>query len=166
MIGKKMEEALNKQVNAELGAAYLYLSMAAYFDSVNYDGMAGWMRSQAQEEVGHAMKFFANIQERGGRVVLDKIDAPKTEWDSPKNAFEDAHKHECKVSKMIHDLVELAEREKDYPAHAFLQWFVTEQVEEEDTVLTIVERFKMAGEHPGALFMLDRELGSRAAQGH
>ncbi len=166
MIGKKIEEAFNKQLNAELSSAYIYLSMSAYFDSLNLGGMAKWMQMQAQEETDHAMKFFSNIQERGGRVVLDKIDSPKMEWSSPKDAFEDAYKHECKVSKLIHELVELASDENDHAAHAFLQWFVTEQVEEEDTVLTIVERFKMAGDFPGAIFMLDRELGMRAAGAH
>lgn len=161
MMNQKIQDAFNKQINAELFSSYLYLSMAAYFESQNLKGMASWMRLQAQEENTHAMKFFDFIHERGGQVILTALDAPKVEWSSPLSAFEEAYKHECKISGMIDDLVNLAIREKDHASNAFLQWFVTEQVEEEASVLEIAEQFKLAGDQRGMLFMLDRELGRR-----
>ena len=161
MLNPKIEEAFNRQLNAELFSSYLYLSMAAYFESHNLKGMANWMRIQAQEENAHAMKFFDFINERGGKVVLTQIDAPKLEWPSPLAAFHEAHKHECKISELINGLVDLALSEKDHAGNAFLQWFVTEQVEEEASVLEIAEKLKLAGDQGGMLLMLDRELGQR-----
>jgi ferritin len=162
MTNPKFEEAFNKQLNAEFESSYLYLSMAAYFESQSLRGMAHWMRVQAREEHAHMMKFFDFILERGGKVVLTQIAAPKTEWSSPLAAFEDAHKHECMISGRINDLVELATKERDHAANAFLQWFVTEQVEEEASVLEIVDQLKLVGEHGGGLFMVDRELSQRS----
>ena len=121
------------------------------------------MRIQAQEEYTHAMKIYNYILERDGNVKLQKIDAPKGKWKSHTEAFEDALKHEQKVSKSIYDLVELSFAEKDHATNTFLQWFVNEQVEEESTALKITERIKLTGDNKGALFMLDRELGMRAA---
>ena len=161
MLNPKIEEAFNRQLNAELFSSYLYLSMAAHFESQNLKGMANWMRIQAQEENAHAMKFFDFINERGGRVTLTQIDAPKVEWPSPLAAFQEAYQHECKISGLINGLVDLALSEKDHAANAFLQWFVTEQVEEEASVLEIAEKLKLAGDQGGILFMLDRELGQR-----
>lgn len=166
MIGKKMESALNKQVNAELGSWYLYQSMAAWFETVNLPGMAAWMTSQAGEEMGHAMKIYGFIAGRGGTVKLSEIAAPKQKWTSPLNAFQDAYAHEQKVTKMIDQIIAGARTAKDNATEAFLQWFVTEQVEEEATALGVVEKLKMAGGHKGALFMMDRELGARGAGGH
>lgn len=161
MLSQRIQEALNQQLNAELFSSYLYLSMSAYFESQNLKGMANWMRIQAQEENAHAMKFFDFINERGAKVVLTRIDAPKVEWSSPLAAFEEAHQHECKISGLINGLVDLALSERDHAANAFLQWFVTEQVEEEASVLEITEQLKLAGDQGGMLFMLDRELGQR-----
>ncbi len=161
MIDPKMQDAFNQQLNAEFFSSYLYLSMSAYFESVNLKGMANWMRIQAQEENAHVMKFYDYIMERGGKVELGAVEGPQTEWSSPLNAFEDAYKHECYISSRINDLVDLSITLKDHASNAFLQWFVTEQVEEEASASEIVEKLKLAGEHRGALFMLDKELAQR-----
>jgi len=154
---------MNEQIKNELYSAYLYLSMSAYCEAANLPGFAHWMRVQAQEEVGHAMKFYDFICERGGRVVLQAIDQPPVEFQSPLHVFEQILEHEQKVTAMIHDLYGLAAQEKDYASQAFLQWFVTEQVEEEGSATQIVETLKMIGDKGQALVMLDRELGKRGA---
>ncbi len=159
----KIESAFNEQLNAELFSSYLYLSMAAQFESQNLKGMARWMRMQAIEEHMHGMKFFDFINERGGRVTLAKIKEPRTEWSSPLQVFEDTCDHERKVTEMINGLVDLAIKEKDHAANAFLQWFVTEQVEEEASAQEIRDKLRMIGDNPGATFMMDREMGGRAA---
>ncbi|MBS7645493.1 MAG: ferritin [Candidatus Bathyarchaeia archaeon] len=164
MIKDKVQEALNKQINRELYSAYLYLSMAAYFESINLKGFAHWMRIQAREEVGHAMKLYDHLVERGGRVGLQSIDAPPREWKSPLEVFEEVYRHERTVSQMIDDLVNLARSEGDNAAEVFLQWFVKEQVEEEASALEILERLKLVGEGGQALFMIDRELAKREAE--
>jgi ferritin len=161
MLSEKMEKALNGQVNAEMYSAYLYLSMVAYFESLSLNGFANWMRVQTQEEMTHAMKFYDFINERGGRVLLTAIEAPQTEWNSPLDAFEAAYAHEQKVSGLINDLVDLAKSERDHASDNFLQWFVAEQVEEEDSASNIIEQIKLVGEGSGGLFLLDRELGQR-----
>lgn len=161
MMNKNIEAALNKQLNAELYSSYLYLSMSAYFKSINLPGFASWMRVQTQEELVHAMKFYDFINERGGRVTLQKIDSPPTNWASPLNAFESAHKHEQKVTGLINDLVNLAVGEKDHATNIFLQWFVTEQVEEEASADEVVQKLKLVGKDSGGLFMLDGEMGQR-----
>ncbi len=161
MIGKKMKEALNGQVNAEMYSAYLYLSMESYFKSLNLNGFANWMRVQTQEEMVHAMKIYDFINERGGRVILKAIQGPPTQWDSPRAVFEAAYAHEQKVTGLINDLVDLAIKEKDHATNSFLQWFVNEQVEEEASADAIVQQLKMMEKAPGGLFMLDRELAQR-----
>ena len=163
MMNSKIQDSFNEQLNAELYSSYLYLSMAAYFGSQNLKGMAHWMRMQGEEENIHAMKFFDFINERGGEVILTQIDAPRTEWSSPLDAFGDAYEHECKVTGLINDLVDLALRERDHAANTFLQWFVTEQVEEEAAAQEIRDKLKLIGDSPVALFMIDRELGQRPA---
>ncbi len=161
MMSKKMEKALNDQINAEAYSAYLYLAMAAYFEAENLPGMANWMRIQTQEETAHALKFFDFVNERRGRVVLKTIDQPEKEWKSPLAAFEAAFAHEQLVTGRINDLVNLAIQEKDHATSAFLQWFVNEQVEEETSVDRIIQMLKMSEKAPGAMFMIDRELGQR-----
>ncbi|MBN2316021.1 MAG: ferritin [Sedimentisphaerales bacterium] len=161
MISKKIEKALNAQVNAELYSAYLYLSMESYFQSLNLNGFANWMRVQTQEEVSHAMKIYDFINERGGRTLLKGIEGPPTEWKSPLDVFEAAYAHEQKVTGLINDLVDLAIKEKDHATNNFLQWFVNEQVEEEASADAIVQQLKMMKKAPGGMFMLDRELGRR-----
>ena len=163
MISKKMEEALNKQINAEVYSAYLYFSMAADFETKNLPGFAQWMYMQAQEEFGHATRFYNYINEQQGKASLTAIDGPPTEWATPLEVFEAAYKHEQHVTSLINDLVALAMEEKDFASNIFLQWFVTEQVEEESNAATIVEELKMVGNSVQGLFMLDRELGQRQA---
>jgi ferritin len=161
MISKKMEKALNEQVNAELFSAYLYLSMEAYFKSLNLNGFANWMRVQTQEEVAHAMKIYEFINERGGRIILKAIDGPDTEWESPLEVFKAVYEHEQKVTGLINNLVNLAIEEKDHATNTFLQWFVNEQVEEEASADAIVQQLKIMADAPGGIFMLDRELAQR-----
>jgi len=161
MLNAKIQEALNKQINAELYSAYLYLSMSASLETQNWGGMATWLKAQAQEELGHAMKIYGYVFERNGAVKLAQIDAPKDSWASPLKAFEEAYKHELKVTGLISKLVELAAKEKDHATSAFLQWFVTEQVEEEASALDVVDKLKLVGDHTGSLFMLDHALGQR-----
>jgi ferritin len=163
MLSKTIQDAMNEQIKNELYSAYLYLSMSAYCEAANLPGFAHWMRVQAQEEVGHAMKFYDFIYERGGRVVLQAIDQPPVEFQSPLHVFEQTLEHEQKVTGLIHDLYTLAVEEKDYASQAFLQWFVTEQVEEEGSATQIVETLKIIGDKGQALVMLDRELGKRGA---
>jgi ferritin len=165
MLSKKMQDALNGQLNAEMYSAYLYLSMSAYLESINLPGFAAWMRVQASEEMKHAMKIYGYVNERRGRVTLTAIQAPPAEWSSPLNLFEDAYQHEQKVTGLIHDLVKTAAAEDDQATHAFLQWFVTEQVEEEASADAVVQKLKLVGDQAGPLFMLDHELGQREAGG-
>jgi len=161
MLSEKMEAMLNKQINREFFASYLYLSMAAYFDSMNLQGFAKWMRAQTQEEVVHAMKFFDQVSERGGTVRLETLEAPPAEWDSPRAALEAAYGHEQKVTGWINELVDAARSESDHASDIFLQWFVTEQVEEEQSTDAVVQQLKLIGVSSQALLMLDRELGQR-----
>ncbi len=163
MLSKTLQDAMNEQIKNELYSAYLYLSMSAYCEAANLPGFAHWMRVQAQEEEAHAMKFYEFIYERGGRVVLQAIDQPPVEFQSPLAVFEQTLEHEQKVTAMIHDLYALAVEEKDYASQAFLQWFVTEQVEEEASATQILETLKMIGDKGHALIMLDRQLGRREA---
>ena len=163
MLNKTIQDAMNEQIKNELYSAYIYLSMSAYFEEANLPGFAHWMRVQAQEEQEHAMKFYHFINERGGRVVLQAIDQPPIEFESPLDVFERTLEHEQKVTGMIHRLYTLAIQEEDYASQVFLQWFVTEQVEEEDSATQIVETLKLIGDKRHAFLMLDRELGSRVA---
>ncbi len=160
-MNSKILDAFNKQLNEELASAYLYFSMAAWFESKSFKGMASWMKIQAQEEVNHAMKFYDFINERGGAVKLEALKAPQSEWSSPRDAFEAAYKHEQYITGCINNLLELAASEKDHAATAFLQWFVTEQVEEEASTKEVVDMLDMVSDHRGGLFMIDRELGQR-----
>lgn len=161
MLSKKMEDAMNKQVNAEFYSSFLYLSMSADFEVKNFLGFAKWMKIQAQEEYEHAMKFYNHIIERGGRVKLAVIDAPEIEWDTPIKAFGQAYEHEQKVTAMINKLMDIAEAEKDYASRSFLNWFVDEQVEEEATASQIVETLKVIGDNVNGVFALDHRLGKR-----
>jgi ferritin len=161
MIKQKVESALNNQMNREFYSSYLYLSMAAHFESLNLKGLAHWMRIQSQEEYGHAMKFYGHLIERGGKVTLQPIETPPSKWESPEKLFKDAYQHEQKVTKSINDLVELAKAEKDHPVELFLQWFVKEQVEEEANANEIAQKLHMIGEDGSALLILDSQLGKR-----
>lgn len=161
---KDMEKALNKQINEELYSAYLYQSMAAYFEAENFEGMATWMEMQAQEEMTHAKKLYDYVNERGARVLLTGIADPKTEWESPLNAFEDALEHEKHITSCIYKLFDLAVEQRDHMTNVFLNWFITEQAEEEASVQKIIDNLKMIKESKNGLFMMDRELGKRTLQ--
>lgn len=161
MLSKKVEEAINKQIVAELYSAYIYFSMAAYFEAENLKGMGQWMKSQAFEEIYHAVKFYNYVNDRGGRVFLGQIDEPPKEWDSPVSAFKAAYDHEVKVTGMINNLVDVARSENDKATESFLNWYVDEQVEEEAQTDEIVNKLKLMAEAPGGLFMLDEKLGQR-----
>jgi len=162
MISKAMEKAINKQINAELYSAYYYYAMAAYFDNEGLEGMANFMKSQAVEETGHAQKFYDYVNEQGGRIILEAIDKPRTDFDSPKQIFELGLEHEKHVTSLINDLVTLALDEKDYATKVFLDWYVTEQVEEEATMDSIVRKFNIIGDSGQGLLQLDAKLGERS----
>ena len=162
MIGAKMRDAMNEQIKHELESYYIYLSMAAFFHAQNLDGMAHWMRSQAHEEMVHAMKFFDHLYDRGDAVTLKDLKQLKTAWNSPLEAFEDAYEHEQFVTDKIHSLMKTARDESDYAAETLLSWFVAEQIEEEASTLKVVEQLKMIGDSKNALMMIDRELAGRA----
>lgn len=164
MISKKIEKAINDQIQNEFYASYLYLSMSAYCESINFPGFAHWMRHQSQEETEHAMRLFDYLNDRGGKVILQAIKKPPTTFRSALDMFQQALKHEKSVTKSIHNLYSLAQRDKDYPTAVELQWFVSEQVEEEKTAGDIVGRIKSIGRDATALYLMDQDLGSRAAE--
>ncbi|MEM2726923.1 MAG: ferritin [Archaeoglobaceae archaeon] len=161
VIGEKMTKALNQQLNREIYSGYLYLSMSAYFESLGLKGFANWMKVQWKEELMHAMKFFDYLASRGGKIELFAIEEPPKSWSSPLNAFEFGLEHEKKVTKLIGDLVELAIAEKDHATFNMLQWFVKEQVEEEESFSDIVAKLKLAKDDSRILFLLDAELSQR-----
>jgi len=161
MISKKLQDAFNEQIQAETHSAYLYLSMAACFHAVGMEGMAHWMEVQTKEENGHAEKFFKQIIDRGGRVELLAIDKPKFEWATPLEAFTDAYKHELYITDRINNLVKLAAEEGDNAASVFLQWFITEQVEEEMNASKIVGMLEKIKDSTNGFFMLDHQLAKR-----
>lgn len=161
MINKRMEDALNKQVNAELYSAYLYLSMSVWCEEKNLKGFANWLRVQYQEETAHGLKIFDYILERGGTVKLDKIDCPPNTWKDIIEVFEEVLKHEQHVTSLIHDLVQIAIEEKDFATNNMLQWFVNEQVEEEASATEILEQLRLFDGKGAPLFMMDREFKQR-----
>ncbi len=161
MLKKTVEDALNKQFNAELYSSYLYLAMAAYFESVPLRGFARWMRIQSKEELAHGMKIYDYIIEQQGSPKFPVIEAPKTPWKSAGAVFEHSYAHEQKVTGMINSLMDLAVKEKDYATQNFLGWFVKEQVEEEANASEILAQITMMGDKPGILFHLDHILGKR-----
>jgi len=163
MINPKMQDAMNEQIKNELESAYIYLSMAAYFDSEGWDGMGQWMRAQAQEEMVHAMKFFEHISERDGRVKLMALAQPQEKWSSALDAFQAAYKHEQFITGTINELVKLANEINDYAANSLLQWFVDEQVEEEASTSKVVQLLERVGDSGNGLVMLDLQLGKRQA---
>lgn len=156
-----VREAIEEQIGREFYSAYLYLSMAGSFEAANLPGFAHWMRRQAGEEQEHALKFFDFLLDRGEEVRLRAIGEPPHAFRSPLDAFEQALRHEKEITGHIHDLCDLADRERDYPARVLLDWFVTEQVEEEKSASEIVERLRLAGESGAAILLLDGELGRR-----
>lgn len=158
---KEMEKAFNKQVNAELYSSYLYLAMESYFQSISLTGFASWMRAQVQEEMFHGIKMYNYIHERGGKAKLEAIAKPEEKWESPLLAFEHILAHEQHVTSLINNLIDVAQDTRDHAAKAFLDWFITEQVEEEASVGQIVDRLRLIGKDSSGLFFLDSELGKR-----
>jgi ferritin len=165
MLSDTMLDGLNKQINMEMQAYYTYLSMSAYFEDRALKGFAAWMFHHAEEEMMHAMKIYNFIHTRRGRVKLDALAQPPQDWETPLEALEDAFAHEQKVTKSIHQLVKLAREDGDYPTDSFLQWFVDEQVEEEEVVDELIQKLKMIGDFAPGLYLLDREL-SEGGHGH
>ena len=161
MIGKKVEKTINEQINAELYSSYLYLSMASDMEERGLQGFAHWMKSQAQEELMHAMKFYDYLAERGGRVLLKAIDGPETKWKSPLAMMEHVLRHEQHVTSLINAMMDLAVKERDHATAEMLHWFVKEQVEEESTAEGIVQKLKLAGDGGNGLFMIDKDLAAR-----
>ena len=161
MISKAMQDALNDQINKELYSSYLYLSMAAYFEDANLPGFGHWMRVQEAEEREHAMKLYDFLLERGGKVMLKAIDAPKTEWKSALEVAEEVAAHEAKVTASIHAMYDTALKETDYSAQVMLQWFISEQVEEEKNAAEIMANLKLIEQRGTAVLMLDHRLSKR-----
>ena len=161
-IPKRVEDAMNHQLGSEFHSAYVYLGMSAYCEAQSLPGFATWLRAQYQEELEHAVKFYSFILDRGGRVTLDAIEKPPTDYKSPLAVFEAALANEESVTAAIDDLYTLTDEERDYASQAFLNWFVTEQVEEEKIVGDVVDSLRRVGEKGEALFLLDRELGNRS----
>lgn len=160
-ISPKMQAAINEQINKEIYSAYLYLAMSAHFESVNLPGFANWTRVQFQEEMSHALKFFDYVHARGGQALLQAIAQPETTWKSALEVFNQIYAHEQFVTASIHKLYEVALKEKDYAAQIMLQWFINEQVEEEQNASEIVEQLKLIDAHGTAVLMLDHRLGKR-----
>ena len=161
MISKRLEEAINAQINAEMWSAYLYLSMSAYCQDKGLSGIANWFAIQFKEEQDHAQIFYNYLISRGGRVLLQPIAAVETEWASPLAAFEATYEHEQKVTSLINNLMQIAVEEKDFASQSRLQWFVDEQVEEEENALDIINKLRMLDGNSYGMYMLDQELGAR-----
>ena len=164
MISNAMQKAINEQINKELYSSYLYLSMAAFFENRNLPGFAKWMHVQAGEEHEHGMKFFKNLVDRGGKVELRAIAAPETDWKTNLDVFKQVQEHEAAVTASINALYELALKEKDYPAQVMLQWFISEQVEEEKNAADIVQQLELIDAKGTAVLMLDHQLGKRGKE--
>ncbi len=158
---KKLQDALNNQLKNELYSAYLYLSMAAFFESRNLPGFSNWMKVQAKEESEHAMKFFDFLNDTGGRVILQEIPQPPADFSSAQEVFEETLEHEEKVTNLLNQLYELSIEVNDNAATIFLQWFITEQIDEEKNATLILETLKLIKPDSAALVMLDRELAKR-----
>lgn len=161
MLTARIERELNAQLNREFFSAYLYMAMAAYFQSIDLLGFANWMQIQAKEELFHAEKFYLFIQERNGKVALEQVDKPQIEWESPLAAFENSLAHEEFITKSLNELVNASLEEKDHATNIFLQWFITEQVEEEANATEVIRKLKLMKDAPGGLYLLDKELGTR-----
>jgi ferritin len=161
MITKKVEQAMNNQLAVELQSAYAYLAMSAYCEGESLPGIAQWLRAHAKEELDHAMRFYGFISDRSGRIRLSALAQPRDKFSSALDVFEQALEHERSVTRSIADLYALVVDERDYAAQAWLDWFATEQVEEEKTVGHIVDSLRRIGAQGDALFFLDKELGER-----
>ncbi len=164
MISKTLQTTINNQIQAEIFSSYLYLSMSAYCEMNNFLGASKWFKMQSEEEWAHAMKFYNFLLERGGKVTLKAVEEPQHDFKSLIGAFEETLAHEKKVTALINKLYEQSVKESDYPAQIFLQWFITEQVEEEANAIAIIERIKMVGEKGSSILWIDKELGKRGKE--
>lgn len=161
MLSPKLQDAFNAQINAELHSAYLYLSMSLHFEAVGLPGIANWFKVQFEEEQAHARIFMNYVNQRGGRVTLAAIDAVPTSWENPMDAFKATLAHEQKVTALINALYALAIEEKDYASRDRLNWFVNEQVEEEDNCRQLIDKLKLIGDNGMGLYMMSQELATR-----
>lgn len=161
MLSTKLQDALNKQINAEMWSAYLYLSMAQQFENKGLKGIANWFKVQFKEEQAHAEIFMNYLNSRGNRVLLQAIAEVPTEWNSPLDAYKATLEHEQVVTSLINELYALADAEHDYATRGMLNWFVSEQVEEEETAQELIDRLKLIGDNGVGLYMLDQELAAR-----
>jgi len=161
MISERMSEALNRQLNFEIYSSYVYVAMSSWLKGKNLNGFAHWMEIQVKEELDHTMRFYAFLHDAGSKVEFEAVPKPKNEWDDVIEVFSDTLKHESLVTKKINKLIDLALEEKDHATNARLQWFITEQVEEESNVLSILRQVRLIGDSVNALLMLDRELAQR-----
>jgi ferritin len=164
MISKKMEKALNEQINKEMYSAFLYMAMSADTKNRGLDGFANWFMVQYQEEMEHAMRIYNYINEQGGKVILDGIEKPPSSFNDPLDMFKKTLEHEQFITKSIHELVSLARQENDYATEIFLQWFVSEQIEEEANDNELIDKLKMVGNKGNGLYLVDRELAQRTFQ--
>lgn len=164
MIKQKVEEEINGQIQAEFQSAYNYLAVSAWFEEKNLNGFASWLKLQWEEEIEHAMKFYNHLVQREGRPVLQDIDKPTVQFDSPQRAFEMALEQEQYITKRIHKMYDLAKEENDYPLESLLLWFIDEQVEEEEAVQDIIDKLKLIGDDGSGLYLLDREMSERQGQ--
>lgn len=163
MIKQKLQDEVNDQIQAEFQSGWLYLAFAAWFEEKNLEGFANWMRQQWQEEQEHGMRFYDHILRRDGKVELKDLEKPSVSADDPIEVFEQVLEHERYITKRIHQLYDLAEKEGDYPLKTLLHWFIDEQVEEEETAMNILDRLKLIGNDGGGLYLLDREMAERRA---
>jgi ferritin len=163
-LNERIEKALNSQINKEFSSSYLYLSMALWFESKNWKGFSHWMRLQAQEETSHGYKILEFMNSREGHVTLEAIPAPKTEWKAVLEVMEQTYKHEQGITANINEIFSMARKDEDFATESFLKWYLDEQVEEEAHTKEILENVRMLGESKGSMFMLDKQLGKRAAQ--
>ena len=163
MITEKMATAINDQMIREMYSAYLYMSMSNFSNSLGLKGFANWLIVQYHEEMFHAMKMYEYLQSQGSEIKLKQIDEPQAQWESPLDMFEKVLEHEQKVTKWINELMDLAVEEKDHASQIFLQWYVTEQIEEEENDNDIIAPLKLIGDNPQGLMMLDKDLAARIA---
>jgi ferritin len=161
MIGPKMQEALNRHVQLETWSSYLYLAMSAWCEAKAWKGFARWLRVQSEEELAHARKSLDFLLARGGEAKLGAVEAPPASWASVHEVFERVLEHERSVTRFVDELRATAQKEKDPAAEVFLQWFVSEQVEEEARAQEVVDRLKIVGDRPGTVLYLDKEYGKR-----
>jgi len=164
MIDSRIQDAINDQLNFELYSAYIYYSMQSWFENQGMGGFANWMAVQVKEEMSHAQIMFDYVNERGGRVYLKGIEGPNNDWESPLHIFQTALEHEQIVTGRINDIMELAQEIKDHATVQWIQWFIAEQVEEEDSTYKIVQQLKLIGDDRAGLYLLDRELAKRVPE--